>query len=934
MACGDDADANLDAAARARRARRRRDGAQIVCTQELFRSQYFCQSEDHRFFALAETDPRAVHRRASRSSRRSTASSSSRRSSRSAPPGCTTTPRRSSTPTARCWASTARCTSRTTRCSTRSSTSRRATPGFRAWKTRYAHDRRAHLLGPVVSRGGAAHGAAGRRDPLLPDRHRLASDGEGGVRRARSTTSWEIDPAQPRRRQRLLRVRRRTASGTSACRRRRQARERGRHRVLGPVVRRRARRAGRRRAPARTAKRCCVVRLRPRAGRVQRARTGRSCATAASTPTATSPSASPTARHLRPAERVRRTPHADAPASCRHAGRARLLLPARSGRRTPARGSAGRGPRASRFPAATTAPSTTSRGVVARDRARTSRCTSTCRTRTTSASCASARARAGVPLRRVRFHHIPTNECWTRDHGPAFVLRTRRGRVEAAVVDWGFNAWGGKYPPWDADDAVPTRVAAALGLPVFHAGHRDGGRRRRRQRRGHACSRPTSCLLNKNRNPGLSQRRDRAVPAGLLRPAARASGSATASTATTPTATSTTWRASSTRARSSRRSRTTRATPTTAVLRDNRRRLDRARDAGRPAVRRSSSCRCRAPVVHEGQRLPATYVNFYFVNGALLVPTFGDRARDRAGARASCSARCPARRVVGVDCRALIWGLGAIHCLTQQQPRELTASWPQPALAAGRARPSALLARRRRARSSTATPSACWATAPRTTRPGSRPSPPPSAIIHFESYIIHDDATGARVRRRARRARQGRACACGSSYDWVGARRRDAARVLVSASTTPASRCAPSTRRGLAARSRGWRATIARCWRSTAASPSCRGCAWATRGWAAPGGASRGATPASRSAARPWPTSHAEFADMWAATGAAAARRTSGRTATPIAAAGTRGAARRRQPAGRRRHAAARHPGRAGWRASACGSPTPTSWACRPTCRR
>ena len=77
------------------------------------------------------------------------------------------------------------------------------------------------------------------------------------------------------------------------------------------------------------------------------------------------------------------------------------------------------------------------------------------------------------------------------------------------------------------------------------------------------------------------------------------------------------------------------------------------------------------PVVHEGQRLPATYVNFLFVNGALLVPTFGDRARDRQ-ALGRPAAGAAATAGVGVDCRALIWGLGAIHCLTQQQPRRLT----------------------------------------------------------------------------------------------------------------------------------------------------------------------------------------------------------------------------------------------------------------------
>ena len=74
------------------------------------------------------------------------------------------------------------------------------------------------------------------------------------------------------------------------------------------------------------------------------------------------------------------------------------------------------------------------------------------------------------------------------------------------------------------------------------------------------------------------------------------------------------------------------------------------------------------PVVHEGMRLPATYVNFYFVNGGLLVPTFGDPERDRK-ALAILRRVMPGRTVVGVDCRALIWGLGAIHCLTQQQPR-------------------------------------------------------------------------------------------------------------------------------------------------------------------------------------------------------------------------------------------------------------------------
>ena len=74
------------------------------------------------------------------------------------------------------------------------------------------------------------------------------------------------------------------------------------------------------------------------------------------------------------------------------------------------------------------------------------------------------------------------------------------------------------------------------------------------------------------------------------------------------------------------------------------------------------------PVVYRKQRLPATYMNFLFVNGAILVPTFGQKSRDTR-ALEILQRLLPGRRAVGIDCRALIWGLGAIHCLTQQQPR-------------------------------------------------------------------------------------------------------------------------------------------------------------------------------------------------------------------------------------------------------------------------
>ena len=272
--------------------------------------------------------------------------------------------------------------------------------------------------------------------------------------------------------------------------------------------------------------------------------------------------------------------------------------------------------------------------------------------------------RGRVPLRRVHFHHIRTNECWTRDHGPAFVLRARAGRTEAAIVDWGYNAWGGKYPPYDADDAVPTRVAEEYKLPVFYPGIVMEGGAVDFNGAGTVLT-TTSCLLNKNRNPGLSQRQierhlkdyygqrhvvwlDEGIEGddtdGHIDDLARFVDERTIVIGMESDPADANYK----------------------VLWANRRLLDRARDQdGRPF--NIAELPMPRPVAHKEQRLPATYVNFLFVNAALLVPTFGQSQRD-ARALAILQELLPRRRVVGVDCRALIWGLGAIHCLTQQEP--------------------------------------------------------------------------------------------------------------------------------------------------------------------------------------------------------------------------------------------------------------------------
>jgi agmatine deiminase len=270
-----------------------------------------------------------------------------------------------------------------------------------------------------------------------------------------------------------------------------------------------------------------------------------------------------------------------------------------------------------------------------------------------------------VNMRRVFFHFIPTNEAWARDHGPAFVLRKRRGKTEAAIVDWGFNAWGGKYPPWDADDAVPTRIAQELKLPVFYPGIVMEGGAVDFNGAGTVMT-TTSCLLNKNRNRGLSKRRiekclrdyygqqhvvwlgegiDGDDTDGHIDDLARFIGERTIAIGVE----------------------TNRRDRNYPILQKARRALDRARDQdGLPFD--IVELPMPRPIAYEGQRVPATYVNFYFANRALLVPTFGQRDRDRR-AIAILQSHLPKREVIGVDCRKLIWGLGAIHCFTQQQPR-------------------------------------------------------------------------------------------------------------------------------------------------------------------------------------------------------------------------------------------------------------------------
>ncbi len=272
--------------------------------------------------------------------------------------------------------------------------------------------------------------------------------------------------------------------------------------------------------------------------------------------------------------------------------------------------------------------------------------------------------RAGVPLDRVFLHLHPTNDAWCRDHGPVFIHREAGGKVEQAVVDWGYNAWGGKYPPYDLDDEIPVRVAEAFGLPLFQPGIVMEGGSIDVNGRGTLLT-TEACLLNPNRNPRLGREdierhlRDYLGVTHFLWLGDGIAGDDTDGHVDDLT-----------RFVDER-------TVVTVVEEDpydenfkplveNLERLRTMTDQdGRPL--RVVELPMPRAMYQDGQRLPASYANFYIANGVVLLPTY-DPERDEQ-ARATLQALFPTRRVVGIDCTDLVWGLGAFHCVSQQWPQ-------------------------------------------------------------------------------------------------------------------------------------------------------------------------------------------------------------------------------------------------------------------------
>ena len=268
-----------------------------------------------------------------------------------------------------------------------------------------------------------------------------------------------------------------------------------------------------------------------------------------------------------------------------------------------------------------------------------------------------------TPLERVHFHHFPAYEPWCRDHGPIFLVREHAGRHERAVVDWGYNAWGGKYPPFDLDDAVPQHIAKLRQLPLFSPGIiMEGG-----SLDVNGCGTlltTKACLLNPNRNPQLTQTdierylRDYLGVRHIIWLGDGIAGDDTdghvddLARFVNPTTIVTVVEQDP-------------ADENHAPLRENLEVLRAARDPdGRPF--RIIELPMPRRMEHEGQRLPASYANFYIANGLVLVPTYGD-PRDRE-ALDMLQREFPNRNVIGIDSTELIWGLGSFHCISQQEP--------------------------------------------------------------------------------------------------------------------------------------------------------------------------------------------------------------------------------------------------------------------------
>jgi len=269
---------------------------------------------------------------------------------------------------------------------------------------------------------------------------------------------------------------------------------------------------------------------------------------------------------------------------------------------------------------------------------------------------------AGVDMSKVQFYLHPTNDAWCRDHGPSFLTRNHPEHPKA-IVDWNINAWGGKYPPYDLDDVIPTRIAEQLNLPIFYPEIIMEGGSVDFNGAGTVIT-STCCLLNENRNPHLNQAQIEQylrdyygieqvlwVSEGIIGDdtdghiddTVRFVNEDTVLTVVESNVLSENFD----------------------LLQKNLKELKAMRLANGKQLN-IVELPMPADVIYEGQLLPASYANFYISNGHIIVPTYQCAQDDQAmQIIQSCF---PTRSVVGIDSTDIIWGLGSFHCLSQQEP--------------------------------------------------------------------------------------------------------------------------------------------------------------------------------------------------------------------------------------------------------------------------
>jgi agmatine deiminase len=270
--------------------------------------------------------------------------------------------------------------------------------------------------------------------------------------------------------------------------------------------------------------------------------------------------------------------------------------------------------------------------------------------------------KAGVNMDKVEFFLHPTNDAWCRDHGPAFLINPA-AENKKVIVDWNYNAWGNKYPPYDLDDVIPTLIGKHFDIPVYHPGIVMEGGSVEFNGKGTLLT-STACLLNKNRNPHLNRQQIEEylcnyygieqvlwVDEGII--------------------------GDDTDGHIDDTVRFTNEDTVITVIEENKN--DENYDLLQTNLKQLQQMRLlngkqlnivELPmpdeIVYEDQRLPGSYANFYISNKHVIVPTFRCAKDDKA---LDIIAGCfPEREVVGIDSTDIIWGLGSFHCLSQQEP--------------------------------------------------------------------------------------------------------------------------------------------------------------------------------------------------------------------------------------------------------------------------